>query len=354
MSIIIKTPNADAIFARFKQKANRKDLEDIYGVKKAAFNPDNVTAAEFVKNVQKEAVFYFESELSVKPSGKTETRRATYKDVEKVKFYDFPKSVKRSDWKGEVIVPMYKSLQNLKCETCKSTGKKACKHCNGTGYLKCTDCDGTGLKKCYKCDGKGKQFIEVDVYDESGKKSERKQVSIQCTSCFGSGKLTCDKCSGLTKNPCKTCGGLRFEPCEECLGTGNLWSYNIAPVPFQEEHGMNPVIIPSFKTNIQKEMGKDLEGLLEKVNGIVLKTDKDLSRKVIEPNLGYFQKSIEKALSETESEIKQESKTPGHQMKWPVYLFPMIILDCITPKGKKYTIYSIGSESAFLVFGSLP
>ncbi len=82
MPIQIKGPNADEIFNRFKQTSGRrKALEKHYGIKKAAFNIDNITAAEFVKEVHKEAVFFYGVDVNIKPTGKTEIIKVTHKKL---------------------------------------------------------------------------------------------------------------------------------------------------------------------------------------------------------------------------------------------------------------------------------
>lgn len=354
MSIQIKGPNADDIFNRFKQKADKKSLEKHYGVKKAVFNIDNITAAEYVKSVTKEAVFFFEVNVNIKPSGKDEVIKAPYKNMEKEKFYDLPKTVNKEDWKGEDTVPMNKTIQSVQCSTCGGTGKKQCKNCGGKGTIECSDCKGTGFQKCNHCSGKGEQFFEVIVFNENNKRIEKRKISMKCPDCFGTGKITCHTCAGLKRMYCKTCDSIGSEKCENCGGVGNLWEYKILPVPFKELNGKIPVLIPSIKTNIEKEMGKSLSELIEKINGITLKNIKELDKKIIEPNLGYYEKTIDKALKQTTSELKDYDKKDGHKPIYPVHLFPLIILECLTPKNKKYNVYSVGSDRGFIVFGELP
>ncbi|MHA1819166.1 MAG: hypothetical protein ACTSU2_14840 [Promethearchaeota archaeon] len=352
--VVIKGPNADEIFNRFKQKADRKRLEKHYGIKKAAFNIDNVTAAEYVTAVNKHAVFFFLVDVNIKPEGKTEIRKGGYKDIEKVKFYDFTGRVSKSEWKESNTVPMYKSLKVGKCSKCGGDGKKTCKDCQGSGLVTCSKCKGTGQVKCDRCNGTGKIRFSVTILDNKGKKKEKKEIIIQCPDCFGTGKLRCPSCHGTKKVTCKNCNGTGGVPCDDCYGTGNIWTYEIAPVPFKEQNDTIPVVVPSIKTNMEKQMGKDITALIEKVNGILIKSTKDLNKKVIEPNLGYYTKNIDKALSQTLKLIKKYGSMAGHKVRMPIYLFPLIVLDCKTPKGKMYNVYSIGSDRGFLVLGQLP
>jgi len=58
----IKTPNLDEIFEKWKQSSVRKDkkkMEKQFGTKGAIFSLDAVSAAEYVKDTQKEAAIYF-------------------------------------------------------------------------------------------------------------------------------------------------------------------------------------------------------------------------------------------------------------------------------------------------------
>ncbi|MFX1417748.1 MAG: hypothetical protein ACFE9N_02380, partial [Promethearchaeota archaeon] len=58
----IKTPNLDDIFEKWKQKAartDRKKMEKQFGTKGAVFSLDAISAAEYVKDTNKEAAIYF-------------------------------------------------------------------------------------------------------------------------------------------------------------------------------------------------------------------------------------------------------------------------------------------------------
>ena len=58
----IKTPNLDEIFEKWKQRAVRSDkkkMEKQFGTKGAIFSLDAISAAEYVKDTQKEAAIYF-------------------------------------------------------------------------------------------------------------------------------------------------------------------------------------------------------------------------------------------------------------------------------------------------------
>ena len=66
MGITIKSANPDDIWESWKRKASKtQKLEKHYGTKGAVFNLDQVTATEFVKNVSKAAIIYFEKRKSL-------------------------------------------------------------------------------------------------------------------------------------------------------------------------------------------------------------------------------------------------------------------------------------------------
>ncbi|MHA1727813.1 MAG: hypothetical protein ACTSWY_03670 [Promethearchaeota archaeon] len=354
----IKTPNADEIFNKFKEKGSRKkDLEKHYGLKKTVFNVDNVTAAEFVQGVNKEAVFFFQNKIDVKPSGKTEVIKIHYNKLEKVDFYKFSKPISKDEWKGDKTVPMYETLKPVRCTECNGTGKVNCEKCGGEGTVKCPDCNGTGSIDCKPCNGKGKQYLELTLYSGEEKKKDTKKMDYSCPNCFGTGKITCSRCNGLKRILCKKCEGKSSVECKECGGTGNMWQYEILPVPFKEEQGLVPVVIPSVKIDktLENQMGSDLsEQIIKKAFESIKLREKDLDKKIVEPNLGYINSQITKALKETQKIIKKSEKSDTDKPIWPVYLFPLLILDCVTAKGKKYNVYSIGSSQGFIVFGELP
>ena len=66
MGITIKSANPDDIWESWKRKASKtQKLEKHYGTKGAVFNLDQVTATEFVKNVSKAAIIYFEKRIPI-------------------------------------------------------------------------------------------------------------------------------------------------------------------------------------------------------------------------------------------------------------------------------------------------
>ena len=76
MAIHIKSPNPDEVWEKWKLKAARSQkLEKYYGIKGAVFNLESITAAEFVKDVNKGAIFYLEKSHDIQVSTKKNNYR---------------------------------------------------------------------------------------------------------------------------------------------------------------------------------------------------------------------------------------------------------------------------------------
>ena len=137
----IKTPNLDEIFEKWKQRSVRKDkkkMEKQFGTKGAIFSLDAVSAAEYVKDTQKEAAIYFAIKKTVGAVTKgTEEKIVLAPRVPRETYYSFKgkSNVNKDNWKGDDKVPTYETLQTI-----------SCKNCNGKGYVegKCKSCKGTG------------------------------------------------------------------------------------------------------------------------------------------------------------------------------------------------------------------
>ncbi len=354
--IVIKSPNSDEVWSSWKRKASKsQNLEKHYGIKGAVFNLDNITAAEFVKGVNKAAIIYFEKNYEVKVvvSGKMEKMQKNAKDIEKVKFYQFKKQPIKSEWKGSEEYPDFLSLKQIPCSKCGGKGGISCKKCNGAKLIACPDCKGT-QKACKKCDGTGKYTVEIRSSNEKEDKTSKK-IAINCNSCFGSAKINCTSCGGTGKIPCKACNSIGLNSCSECNGHGVLFNYIIKPVPFLSEFGSEPMILSSVKlSGLEKELGKEIQKTIEQVEGIIIKNpEKELDQKFVEPNLGYFSKEIAKIIKESEKEWKNANKDKDTKIKLPIFLFPVLALDCVTKKGKSFQVLAIGSDKKFQVFGKI-
>ncbi len=353
--VTIKSANPDEIWDKWKKKSVRSQkLEKHYGVKGAVFSIDNITAAEFVKGVNKAAILFFEKSYEVKAEKtKPKSEKGDVRDIEKVKFYNFKSNPIKAEWKGNEEVPSFASLTKVNCSKCSGRGGIACKKCNGNKVVPCPDCEGKP-KKCKTCDGTGKYKVEVKVLDDKNEKST-KTLEVKCNECYGTGKLTCTRCGGLGKVPCKNCNALGLNTCPECRGHGSLFTYDIKPVPFKAESSAEPILLSSIKlSGLEKELGKEIQKTIEQVEGILIRNpEKELDQKFIEPNLGYFTKEIGKISKEASKEWKNASKKKEVKIKLPIFLFPVLALDCETKKGKKFQVFCIGSEKKFQVFGQI-
>lgn len=204
MVIQIKSPNADEIFDRFKSQ-HVELLKKHYSKKNIAFNIDQITSAEFVQDVVKAAVFYFQGKLEIKAAkgSKTNTEQVDADKIEKITFYEFGNTtVDKEEWKGEEIVPIFSTIKPKNCEKCGGTGQKSCEACKGASHVNCSKCSGNGQIQCQKCVGKGKLPIEIKVINSKGEKTT-KTLSYNCTDCFGYGTVVCYECKGIGQVACR-------------------------------------------------------------------------------------------------------------------------------------------------------
>lgn len=355
MPVTIKSPNSDDVWANWKSKASKSQkLEKHYGIKGAVFKLDDITAAEYIKNVTKAAIVYFEKRYEVKASNaKIKKEQGDVRDIEKEKFYLIKGRPIKAEWKAKDEVPAFESLKAVNCSKCAGKGGNACKKCNGSKLVECPDCDGK-TKNCKYCDGSGKYSVNVTVYNEKNEKLTKK-IQVKCKNCYGSGKIACSRCGGTGKIACKNCNATGLNSCGKCNGHGSLFDYEIKPVPFKEESEAEPIILTSIKlSGLEKEMGKEIQKTIEQVEGIVIsQPDNQLNQKFIEPNLGYFPKEVGKMIKDAQKEWKSASKDRDINIKPPLYLFPVLALDCETKKGKKFQVICVGSDKRFQVFGKI-
>ncbi|NVM17511.1 MAG: hypothetical protein HWN80_07330 [Candidatus Lokiarchaeota archaeon] len=314
----IKTPNLDEIFEKWKQKSIRKDkkkMEKQFGTKGAIFSLDAVSAAEYVKDTQKEAAIYFAIKKTVgtEPKG-TEEKIVLPPRVPRETFYSFKgkSKVNKDNWKGNEKVPTYETLQTI-----------SCKNCSGKGYIE---------GKCKNCKGIGKIEEKLTILSGEDQKKEEKSFSYSCGVCYG---------TGTSKEQCKDCGGHK-----------NMYKYQILPVPFKTVVTGIPVLHSSAQTKYEKEIERDLHQLIEEVEGIRFNDFKDLEAKA-EPSLGYWNKNIKKTINAAGTDHKTYSKDKEAQITTQIYLFPMIQMFCETKKGKnKFEIYSLGSANKFMIYSN--
>ncbi|MBN1214855.1 MAG: hypothetical protein JXA99_05365 [Candidatus Lokiarchaeota archaeon] len=313
--IIIKTPNLDDIFEKWKQDTNRKNkkgLEKQFGTKGAVFSLDVISAAETVKDTMKEAAIYFAIKKTIEPVKEGEKEETVKADrVSRIIFYNFKKDVIKDNWDGEELVPFYNTLKT-----------KSCPKCNGRGYHE---------TKCKTCDGKGKISTKITVFEDEEKNKIKKDFEYPCNNCFAIGNFK--------------------ETCKECNGSKNLYTYNIKAVPFKRVVSGQPVLHSSAKTKYEKEIEKDLHQLIDQVEGIKFNDFKELSNKA-EASLGYWNKNIKKTINMAGTDYKTYEKDKDTKIETKIFLFPMIQMFCETKKGKSFEIYSIGSDKKFIVYSN--
>ncbi len=313
----IKTPNLDEIFEKWKQRAIRKDkkkMEKQFGTKGAVFSLDAVSAAEYVKDTQKEAAIYFaiKKTIGAVPKG-TEEKIVLAPRVVRETFYSFKGAGKlnKENWKGDEKVPTYETIQAV-----------SCKKCSGKGFIE---------EKCKTCKGTGKIEEKLTVLTGEEQKKENKPFSYPCGVCFGTG-------TSKVK-------------CNDCEGHKSLFKYQILPVPFKTVVTGIPVLHSSAQTKYEKEIERDLHQIIEEVEGIRFNDFKDLESKA-EASLGYWNKNIKKTINSAGSDYKSHSKDKEAQITTQIYLFPMIQMFCETKRGSKFEIYSLGSANKFMIYSN--
>ncbi|MHA1254557.1 MAG: hypothetical protein ACTSPS_03045 [Promethearchaeota archaeon] len=311
----IKTPNLDNIFTKWKERAAKKDkntMERQFGTKGAVFTTDAISAAEYVNPpALKGAAIYFSVKQTVAASNNKDQILVEAPRVSKETYYSLKGNIIKENWKGREEVPMYESIQAVPCKICK-----------GNGY---------SGESCKACKGTGKIIEDLIVLTGEDQKKEKKPFEYPCGVCFGTGKL---------QSPCKECGGHK-----------NLYKYEILPVPFKTVVSGVPILHSSLQTKYEKEIGKDLQELIESVEGIKFGNFNDLNDKA-EASLGYWDKGVKKVINAAGSDYKKYEKDKDAKIESQIYLFPMIQLNCQTKRGKKFDIYSIGSEQNFMIYSN--
>ncbi|MHA1381494.1 MAG: hypothetical protein ACTSRG_24270 [Candidatus Helarchaeota archaeon] len=348
----VKSPISDDVFKKFITKTSAKKLQNLFGEKGIKFEKGNVSAAESVENVVKSAAFFFRSEVTSELSSKIVKEQETdQKGISKLKFFDFPKIVNPDNWKGKETVPMYNSIAQVNCKKCEGKGYMGCKNCGSTGLIKCNKCDGTGKVECKRCKGKGKLTLQIQVLVGKKKEKQKKIINYQCGDCFGSGKIVCKNCSGMGKilcNKCKPNFGKAI--CKDCNGTGKFYKYKIGTVPF---HAVKGQYIPHlfFKPEFEKKLGTELSSLVTTVDGIYIKSLKDLDEEFVKAQLGYWDGEIKSRMNDAKKKFKELEKSKGQETpKFPIYLFPILKLNVKSKKGKTFNIYSIGTDRGYHMF----
>ncbi len=353
---MILSPDADEVFSSFLSRVDSKKLKKSFGIEKVA-----ISAAESVKDVEKSAFFFFNSQIfSKKMSSVGKETKPEEISVSKLKdftFYSFSEAIDANVWKGKEFVPMLKNLKEVRCEKCAGKGTKKCNRCNNSRQIICEDCKGKEVN-CYNCKGSGKIITELTIREVDKRGNENKvsgeKRTHQCPSCFGSGRIACKKCGGTGKTVCYECKGNPIA-CRECGGVGIFYKYFESPVPLKitpsKEHY-------SFMATKDEWMLKDKEYTqkLEYAESYPIQDPKKITEKNLKELFGVISmdKDLKKCIDETrktwenlEKDYNKE-KSSERPLK-PISLVFLLRLAIVTPKNKKFDIYALGTKNRFSI-----
>jgi len=334
-----KSPTSDDVFNRWLEKAKGGSIKKLYDMDK-----EKVSAAESVKNVDKSVIFVAEVESTAKKIDEKPIKHPlTFKKASGIVFYK-PESAQAYANKksGKVEVPLFDTLNKVKCKKCDGTGKIVCKVCNGKGHQDCKTCKGSGGLKCKKCNGSGALIHEVAVVDNEGKK-RKEQLKQNCPECFGEQKTICTTCGGLGEHRCENCKGVGAHHCDECGGAGTL-------IVFKQAIFESPKAKEAYATHTEKRyefLKKNIPELIPTMAGIKFKSSSELTQEKMEPILGYYNELVDKMLKDSKnafSKIEKEGR-----MKSEIQMLPLLHLQCEGKKEKKFDIFSLGTEDGFSV-----
>ena len=343
----MKSPLSDEVFSKWLARADLSKLEKYFSVKRVKFERSNISAAESVRNVEKHAIFFFRSKVDPSIARDVEKKVVNIDELGKVTFYDFGnKQVDMTEWKDKKMVPLYSSIREVECGGCKGKGYITCNKCGGSGTLECKKCKGKGSVQCNVCKGEGKLYTKLKVI-RNGKKT-KVEMPYNCDYCYGSGTLICDHCGGTGKVECSKCRGETRNPCKECKGTGTLYEYTIGPVPFKT------AIVPHifFRPEFEKHLANVIDREFANIEGIKITDYNNLTEKELTPQLGFFNKEVKDKMNKAKSafkDLEKKASKGGERAEYPIYVYPLLKLDIVTPKGKKFNIFSIGTERSYVI-----
>nr|MDO8080861.1 hypothetical protein [Candidatus Freyarchaeota archaeon] len=343
----MKSPVSDDVFAKWLERADLGKLEKLFSVKRVKFEKSNISVAESVKNVEKHAVFFFHSRIDPSTTKEVEKNVVNIDELSKVTFYDFGnKQVDITEWKDKNLVPFHSSIKEIRCDECSGKGSIACDKCNGSGTLACKKCNGSGNLTCPSCKGDRKLYAKLKVLTE-GKKSDV-EMPYNCDVCWGVGTIKCSNCGGTGKVDCDKCHGEAKTPCKQCKGTGTLFEYATGSVPFKT------AVIPNlfFRSEFEKHLAKVIDKEFANIEGIKINDYNSLNEKEITPHLGFFNKEVEDKMNKAKAAFKDLEKKAakgGETPEYPISVYPLLKLDIETPKGKKFSVFSIGTDKNYIV-----
>lgn len=349
----LKTPLPDEVFQKWIKSYPSDKIEKQFGRKPSNISPMEVVGKEIVKTPA--LLFRSIIKSTTPPKSKDDTNFYSYKDLSKEKFYKFNKKVPKDAWKEkDVLVHLYEKIQEVQCPECKGRGALGCKKCNGAGSITCDNCKDDKKLQCKECKGSGNLEMEFEIYNEGGKIDKAKR-KVSCYSCHGKGKLLCWVCGGDKKIVCDKCKGSGGDNCKQCLGPGVVYKLPSDMVPFVS----GSEVYFFWNEEMEKEMiksksmkGNEFSDLLEKSNVTPIKVSnlKDLDQKKLEEELGFWHKDASKQINVCKKSFEDRDKSKEEEPKFPIEIYPVQKIDIDTYKGKKFSIYSIGSANGYVVF----
>ena len=327
----IQTPSPDIVFRKWIDELDSKTLEKLFKQKNIPLQRSNISAAECVKNVEK----YILAQIIVKIKPKESKRKiVSYQKLRKIEFYDY-----------ETVrdVSIYKSIKEIKCDKCNGSGKIKCKKCNGKGYIKCRKCNGTGKVTCTNCKGTG--YVELEIKVRISEKEKRtRTIRVPCPECHGEKTVICPECYGIGLVKCDECNGHGGTECSKCGGTGVLYQYEEGPIIKRE--GLKSYLI--FSSELSEGARKEILEKVKKVDYVPLKSVKELDEKNVAKKLGYINDQVKRVINMTKKKLKDIEKSRAKELKMPIMIYPVILLDIETPKKKRATVIGIGSKDKFV------
>lgn len=348
------TPDADEVFGKFIQQTDNKKVKKFFGIDKSA-----ITAAEYVKNVDKSGFFFFTSKVD--PKGAKSIKKKDLKSMEisakkisKERFYSFKESISESAWKGKDKVLLSNRIKKITCDKCNGKGFKPCDKCKGKTSITCEDCKGKGSYKCNKCDNEDFS-IEIEVIEVDSKGKERKKIlkldNYVCGNCLGAKEIKCKTCNSHGTIVCYECYGKGKITCSACGGVGFSYEVFEGVVPIKIEGKQIP---HTFTTKRDKWMLNDKE-LSTKIDSAETYSFKNLDNfkdNEFEELYGVpkLDKDLQKLIEETkknfESLEKEFKKGKGSERPlFPIDLVILLRLQVESQKGKKCDVYALGTKN---------
>ena len=347
------SPDADEVFNKFLSRESSKKLKKSFGIEKVA-----ISAAESVKDVERSAFLFFNTLISGRSPVRKETKpeEISVSKLRDITFYSFSEAIDANVWKGKEHVPLLKNLKEVRCEKCEGKGTKKCTRCNNSRLIVCEDCKGKEVV-CYNCKGSGKITLKLNVRDVDKKGNENKKSSErshQCSICFGSGKITCKKCGGTGKIVCYECKGNPIA-CRECGGVGIFYQFFDSLVPLKVTPTKEYYSFMAKKDEWMLK-DKDYTQKLESVEAHHIQDPKKLKEKDLKELFGVISldNDLKKCIEETRKtwENLQNEYNKGkssEQPLKPISLVFLLRLAIITPKNKKFDIYTLGTKNRYSI-----